>query len=73
MRETVIVEIGAMMVAGMYAPLTGDREAFDMALEGINTSASETTRGVESLTSESLVSWQEHYADAIGNDVLVTP
>lgn len=81
-REHAITEIREMMadrvknqlaVIGMYAPLTQEREAFEMALGGINASITEIAAVVDSLSSESLVDWKQHYRAAIKNGALPAP
>ncbi|HYE58433.1 MAG TPA: hypothetical protein VD948_07990 [Rhodothermales bacterium] len=75
-REAAIDEVREMMadgiknqlaVIGMCAPLAGDHEASQMALDGINTSIGQINTMVDSLSNESLVVWKTRYRHALQN------
>lgn len=81
-RERAIEEIREMMadrvknqlaVIGLYLPMAQDREAFAMAVDGINDSITQVTHIVDGLSNESLTSWKGHYREAVANATSLVP
>ena len=73
-RDAAISEVREMMsdrvknqlaVIGMCTPMTQDRDAFEIAVGGINASISEIQSVVDNLSSEAIMAWKRHYREAL--------